>query len=116
MLEEDIGTFVSRRMTTAELSPKSKIDARRNSYIVAEPLERLLLKQIARSNWTRTESPKHIASHIDHIKFGRDDYGYGIGTVEVKTTENPMFNTTTSFPRVEKQPAYTLPSYKLLKD
>ena len=98
MLDLEENTFVPRR-TTLE-SGQHTTNASKAPQLISEPLEKLLLKQVARASWTRTESPKHIASHIDHIKFGREDYGYGMGKIEVKSV-NPMSVTTSNFPRVQ---------------
>ena len=97
MLDLNVSHFVPRR-NTLEQSPQTS-NASKAPQLVSEPHEKLLLKQAARASWTRTESPKHIASHIEHIKFGGDNYGYGMGKIEVKSG-NPFSITTSNFPRV----------------
>jgi hypothetical protein len=36
-----------------------------------------LVSQVFKNTWSFANHQKHIAAHIDSIKFGRDDYGYG---------------------------------------
>jgi hypothetical protein len=81
----DLDTFVARRKTNhtkASQSPTKQIPR-----LVTEPLEKMLILQASRASWDKTESPKHIASHIDNVKFGRENYGYGLGTIELKSND-----------------------------
>lgn len=54
----------------------------------AEACAKPLINAVYKHDWNLKKSPRHIAAHIDHVKFGREDYGYGLGSAEL-TTKNP---------------------------
>ena len=86
----DLDTFVARRKTAQPTTLKSSNE--RVPRLVTEPLEKMLLQQAAQASWIKSDSPKHIASHIDNVKFGRDNYGYGLGKIEVKSVDPSLRN------------------------
>jgi hypothetical protein len=99
-MDLDINTFLARKRT-AEPIFNLRSPTKKTVKLVTEPLEKNLLNQAARSSWLKSDSPKHIASHLQSIKFGREDYGYGLGNIEVKSID-PLSATSSSFARVSK--------------
>lgn len=42
-----------------------------------------LLNNISRSNWGLEKTKTNIAAHIDYLKFGKEDYGFGLGKIDI---------------------------------
>ena len=53
----------------------------------ADSSAKALLSAVTKFNWSPSKTRKHIAAHIDHVKFGRDDYGFGYGPIELTTRD-----------------------------
>ena len=54
-----------------------------------------MIKEVTASKWRLEQSPSLIAKQIDKLKFGRPQYGYGVGPIPINT------NTFALFPRSE---------------
>lgn len=60
-----------------------------------------LVQAVTKYEWSKEKTPNHIAAHIDHYKFGREDYGYGFGGIELRS-KSPMLETASSFGTIPK--------------
>lgn len=53
----------------------------------ADSFARPLVKAIRKHDWSVLNTKHHIAAHIDHLKFGREDYGYGVGDIAISSRD-----------------------------
>lgn len=72
-----------------------------------------LVNSITKYEWSLQKSPKHIAAHIDHVKFGREDYGYGFGKVNLTSRDVLADTTSSKWGAVPKFKTPEPPSYRL---
>jgi hypothetical protein len=46
-----------------------------------------MISAVTKYNWSQQKQGKHIAAHIDFVKFGREDYGFGFGAIDITTRD-----------------------------
>ena len=69
-------------------------------------------------SWGVNKSKRNITAHIDFVKFGDPDYGYGLGSVDMQGREPPLsdrtYSTYKSWGSVPKQkPTAMQPKYRI---
>jgi hypothetical protein len=71
-----------------------------------------LCHSITKYEWSPQKTSKHIAAHIQHCKFGREDYGYGFGGIELATRDVMAETTSTKWGLVPKHKPAEAPFFK----
>ena len=66
----------------------------RNKGLISDPYEKKLIKEAFLSDWFKTGS-KHVAQEqIQAYKYIPESYGYGLGSIDIKTSDKVLGGTT----------------------
>ncbi len=70
----------------------------RNQGLISDAFEKKLIKEAFMSDWFKTGSKYVAQEQIQAFKYSPESYGYGLGSIEIKTSDKRLGSATkTSF-------------------